>query len=160
MRPGQSLDLTEHTQNNRNQELDDGKVEDTNKNNKEKVCPLCSIPDREVLAEFPRWKLARTKTMKRHRERLMLYHKEHAKILDEQSVGEAYMLLLTLGQKFFSYTRRWGIFEPVYATVPDHWHRVASDLDSGSEDYEQILKTPRLVIDTEQITIDRVTPTP
>src|SRR5207249_64937 len=24
-------------------------------------CPLCNIPDREVLAEFPRWKLARTK---------------------------------------------------------------------------------------------------
>jgi len=70
------------------------------------------------------------------------------------------MLLLTIGRKFFSYTKQWGIFEPVYATVPGHWHRVASDLDPGSEDYEQILKTPRLIIDTDQLTIDRVNPEP
>jgi hypothetical protein len=127
---------------------------------KEKPCPLCTIPDEEVLMEFPRWKLARTKTMKGHKERLMIYHKDHTKTLDEQSVGEAHMILLTIGQKFFNYTKQWGIFEPVYATVPDHWHRVASDLDLGSEDYEQILKTPRLIIDTDQMTIDRVKPQP
>ena|SRR2546425_11250625 len=123
---------------------------------KEKPCPLCTIPREEVLMEFPRWRLARTKTMKGHKERLMIYYRDHAKTLDEQSVGEAHMILLTIGRKFFSYTRQWGIFEPVYATVPDHWHRVASDLDLGSEDYEQILKTPRLIIDTDQMTIDRV----
>jgi hypothetical protein len=126
----------------------------------EKPCPLCTIPREEVLMEFPRWRLARTKTMKGHKERLMIYHKDHAKTLDEQSVGEAHMILLTLGQKFFSYTKQWGIFEPVYATVPDHWHRVASDLDPGSEDYEQILKTPRLIIDTARMTINRVKPEP
>jgi hypothetical protein len=127
---------------------------------KEKPCPLCTIPLEEVLIEFPRWRLARTKTMKGHKERLMIYYKDHAKTLDEQSVGEAHMILLTIGQKLFSYTKQWGIFEPVYATVPEHWHRVASDLDPGSEDYEQILKTPRLIIDTDQMTIDRVKPEP
>jgi hypothetical protein len=127
---------------------------------KEKPCPLCAIPHEEVLMEFPRWRFARTKTMKGHKERVMIYHKDHAKTLDEQSVGEAHMILLTVGQKFFSYTKQWGIFEPVYATVPDHWHRVASDLDPGSEDYEQILKTPRLIIDTDRMTIDRIKPEP
>jgi hypothetical protein len=127
---------------------------------KEKPCPLCTIPRDEVLMEFPRWRLARTKTMKGHKERVMIYYKDHAKILDEQSVGEAHMILLTVGQKFFSYTKQWGIFEPVYATVPEHWHRVASDLDPSSEDYEQILKTPRLIIDTDRMTIDRVKPEP
>jgi hypothetical protein len=127
---------------------------------KEKPCPLCTIPSEEVLMEFPRWRLARTKTMKGHKERLMIYHRDHVKTVDEQSVGEAHMILLTIGQKFFSYTAQWGIFEPVYATVPDHWHRVASDLDPGSDDYEQILKTPRLIIDTDQMTIDRVKPEP
>jgi len=126
----------------------------------ERPCPLCTIPGKEVLMEFPRWRLTRTKTMKGHRERLMIYYRDHVKTLDEQSVGEAYMLLLTIGRKFFSYTKQWGIFEPVYATVPDHWHRVASDLDPGSEDYEQILKTPRLIIDADQMTIDRVKPEP
>jgi len=96
--------------------------------------------------------------MKQHRERHMLYFREHVKTLDEQSIGEAYMLLLTIGRKYFSYTDRWTVFGPVYATVPDHWHRVASDLNPGSEDYEQILKTPRLIIHTDQMTIERANP--
>ncbi len=121
-------------------------------------CPLCNIPDREVLAEFPRWKLARTKTMKRHREWLMLYHRKHVKMIDEQSIGEAYMLLLTIGRKYFSHTDQWAVFEPVYATVPEHWHRVASDLDENTEDYEQILKTPRMIIGNHEGTISRVFP--
>ncbi len=92
-------------------------------------CPLCKIAQREVLEEYPRWRLARTKTMKGHRERLMLFHREHLKTLDEQSIGEAYLLLMGIGSRFFSYVTEWAIFEPVYATVPNHWHRVASDLD-------------------------------
>src|SRR5712691_680721 len=125
---------------------------------REARCPLCSISGAEVLAEFQRWKLARTKTMKGHKERLMLYHKEHLKTLDEQSIGEAYILLSKIGSKFFSYTDKWAIFEPVYATVPDHWHRVASDLDESAQDYLQILKTPRMIIDNNEGTIVRANP--
>jgi hypothetical protein len=125
---------------------------------KEPSCPLCKIAGDEVIAEFPRWKLARTKTMKGHKERLMLYHKEHLKILDEQSIGEAYILLSKIGSKFFSYTDKWAIFEPVFATVPDHWHRVASDLDESALDYQQILKTPRTIIDNKEGIVSRVTP--
>ena len=122
------------------------------------TCPLCKIPEAEVLAEYPRWKLARTKTMKGHKERLMLYHKEHLKTLDEQSIGEAYLLLSRVGPRFFSYTDRWAIFEPVYATVPGHWHRILSDLDKSAEDYEQILRTPRTIIDNKRGTILRENP--
>ena len=120
-------------------------------------CPLCKIPDAEVLVEYPRWKLARTKTMKGHRERLMLYHKEHLKTLDEQSIGEAYLVLSKIGSKFFSYADSWAIFEPVYATVPSHWHRVASDLDENAQDYQQILKTPRTIIGRDG-TVSRTNP--
>ncbi len=88
----------------------------------------------------------------------MLYHREHLKTLDEQSVGEAYIMLLRIGSKFFSYTDKWAIFEPIYATVPDHWHRVASDLDERAEDYQQILKTPRMIIDNYDGTISRAYP--
>jgi hypothetical protein len=121
-------------------------------------CPLCKIPPGEILAEYPRWKLARTKTMKGHTERLMLYHKEHVETLDEQSIGEAYMLLSRIGSKFFSFTDRWAIFEPVYATVPHHWHRIASDLDVNAQDYVQILKTPRTIISNKDGTISREAP--
>ncbi len=121
-------------------------------------CSLCNIPQREVLMEFQRWKLVRTKTMKGHKERLMLFHKEHVRAVDEGSVGEAYLLLMKAGSKFFSYTDKWAIFEPVYATVPDHWHRVASDLDESAQDYGQILKTPRMIIDNHEGTIFRAYP--
>jgi hypothetical protein len=88
----------------------------------------------------------------------MLLHKEHVRTLDEGSIGEAYLLLMKTGSKFFSYTDRWAIFEPVYATVPDHWHRVASDLDENAQDCGQILKTPRMIIYNHQGTISRVFP--
>lgn len=123
-------------------------------------CPLCKISQAEVLTEYERWKLARTKTMKGHRERLMLFHKDHVRTLDEGSIGEAYILLMEAGSKFFSYTNSWAIFEPVYATVPDHWHRVASDLDEKAQDYDQILKTPRMIIDNHQGTVSRAYPNP
>jgi hypothetical protein len=122
------------------------------------LCPLCRISQGEVLAEFERWKLARTKTMKGHKERLMLYHRDHTKTLDEGSIGEAYLLLMKIGSKFFSYTDKWAIFEPVYATVPDHWHRIASDLDKNAEDHAQILKTPRMIIDNHDGTLSREYP--
>ena len=76
--------------------------------------------------------------------------------LDEGSIGEAYMLLAQAGSKYFAFAEKWAVFEPVYATVPDHWHRVASDLDSNAEDHEQILKTPRTIIDNVKKTIVRV----
>ena len=88
----------------------------------------------------------------------MLYHKGHLRVLDEQSIGEAYLLLSKIGTKFFSYTRKWAIFEPVYATVPSHWHRVISDLDESAQDHQQILKTPRTIIDNRDGTISRVNP--
>ncbi len=110
-------------------------------------CPLCNITPAEVLEEYPRWRLVRTKTMKGHKERLMLLHKGHVRSLDEKSVEEAYRLLLKVGRRYFSYAKEWAIFEPVFATVPDHWHRVASDLDASASDYDQILKTPRTIVD-------------
>ncbi|MBO0888307.1 hypothetical protein J2P12_04320 [Candidatus Bathyarchaeota archaeon] len=96
--------------------------------------------------------------MKGHRERLMLMRREHIKDLDEQSIGEAFMLILSAGKRFFSYTKEWAVFEPVYATVPAHWHRVASDLAPDADDHEQILKTPRLVIDNETMSITSIVP--
>src|SRR5256886_17283517 len=93
--------MTDHIQSLGNPQMENSQTLTIEQDHKSNSCPLCNIPDQEVLAEFPRWRPARTKTMKRHRERLMLYHKEHVKTLDEQSIGEAYMLLLTIGRKYF-----------------------------------------------------------
>lgn len=94
--------------------------------------------------------------MKGHKERLMLLHKEHLKTLDEGSVGEAYLLLERIGSKYFSYSDKWAIFDPDFATIPDHWHRVASDLDKKAQDYRQILRTPRMIIENHAGKITRI----
>ena len=96
--------------------------------------------------------------MKGHRERLMLLYKGHVRSLDERLVGEAYALLMRIGSRFFAYTDKWAIFDPDFATIPAHWHRVASDLDENSEDYDQILKTPRTIIENHEGSVSRVLP--
>ncbi len=118
-------------------------------------CPLCNLSKEEVISEWPNWVLARTKRMKGHKERLMLCHKDHVRAVDERAVAEAYMTLFSVGMKMFHYTRYWAIFEPTFATIPEHWHRVCSDIDPVAEDYSQILNTPRLVIDNKTMSVLR-----
>jgi len=120
------------------------------------TCPLCQIPTGEILIDHQRWLIVRTKTMKGHRERIMLYIREHKKELgSEQEIGEAYIYLYHIGRKLFEYTRFWAILEPTFATVPDHWHRIATDLNPKAEDAKQVLRTPRLNVDNELMSVER-----
>ncbi len=121
-------------------------------------CPLCRISEKEVLVDFDRWRLVRAKNLKGHRERLMLVSKSHSIQLDEGSIGEAYLLLNSAGQRFFGYADEWAIFESDFASIPDHWHRIASDLDVNADDFQQILKTSRTIISNRGEKISRVFP--
>lgn len=85
----------------------------------------------------------------------MVYTREHIDKPSEQDIGEAYIYLFFVGRKLFSYTDYWTIMEPTYATVKDHWHRVASDMSVDSDDYLQILNTPRLKVNNKLLTIER-----
>lgn len=80
------------------------------------------------------------------------------KQLDEGSIGEAYLLLNSIGQRFFGYTDKWAIFESDFATIPDHWHRIASDLVENADDFHQILRTSRTRISNREGKISRVLP--
>ena len=120
--------------------------------------PLCKIPLKEVLVDVDPWSLVRAKNLKGHRERLMLVSKRHSKQLDEGSIGEAYLLLNSIGQRFFGYTDKWAIFESDFATIPDHWHRVASDLVENADDFQQILRTSRTRISNREGKISWVLP--
>jgi hypothetical protein len=133
-------------------------VESKDSHTKMVDCPLCKIPLKEVLVDFDRWSLVRAKNLKGHRERLMLVSKRHSKQLDEGSIGEAYLLLNSIGQRFFGYADQWAIFESDFATIPDHWHRIASDLDANADDFQQILKTSRTIISNRGERISRLFP--
>jgi hypothetical protein len=133
-------------------------VESKDSHTKMAACRLCKIPLKEVLVDFDRWSLVRAKNLKGHRERLMLVSKRHSKQLDEGSIGEAYLLLNSIGQRFFGYADQWAIFESDFATIPDHWHRIASDLDANADDFQQILKTSRTIISNRGERISRLFP--
>ncbi len=102
-------------------------------------CRLCSIVASEKgLYEDDVVKVMRTKNLKGHRERIMVVALAH----DFTPWVETYMLkvLEDEGRKLFDYTYKFIILATDYASVPDHPHFIASDLEA-SEDHRQILGT-------------------
>jgi hypothetical protein len=61
--------------------------------------------------------------------------------LPYKAVERALDILEEMGRKLFSYTPKFVIMDSTFATINDHWHLVATDLDSKSEDFNQILST-------------------
>jgi hypothetical protein len=83
----------------------------------------------------------RTKTLKGHRERIMIVYRKHEHTISYKAVERALDILSKIGRKVFSYTPKFVIMDSTFATINDHWHLVASDLDPKSEDFNQILAT-------------------
>ena len=50
-------------------------------------------------------------------------------------------ILCKIGRKVFSYTPKFVIMDLTFATIKEHWHLAATDLDPESEDFDQILAT-------------------
>jgi len=79
----------------------------------------------------------------------MIVYKDHQRELPQSAVEHALDMLREIGMKLFSYTPKFVIMDSTFASIPDHWHLVASDLDPKGEDFDQILATRWIkVIDT------------
>jgi hypothetical protein len=83
----------------------------------------------------------RTKTEKGHRERIMIIFKRHEHTLSQRAYEHALDILTNIGKEVFGYTPKFVIMDTTFATINDHWHLVATDLDPKSEDFNQILAT-------------------
>lgn len=83
----------------------------------------------------------RTKTEKGHRERIMIVFRRHEHTAPLRAYEHALDVLTKIGRRVFSYTPEFMIMDTTFATVNDHWHLVATDLDPQSEDFNQILAT-------------------
>ena len=87
-------------------------------------------------------KILRTKNLKGHKERIMVLSRKH--IIEESSRNalDAHMIrtLQDVGKEVFKYTYKFVIVSTDFATIPDHPHFIASDLEPA-EDYEQLLGT-------------------
>lgn len=106
-------------------------------------CPLCELNMKEekVYFEDDFFTVLRTKKLKGHRERVMIVYKRHEHELPYRAVEHALDMLTKIGRQLFSYTPKFVIMDSTFATINDHWHLVASDLDPKSEDFNQILAT-------------------
>ena len=117
-------------------------------------CPLCNL-DLEKEKKFYEDKsfiVIRTKTEKGHRERIMIVYKRHEHTLPQRAYEHALDILTNIGKEVFNYTPKFVIMDSTFATINDHWHLVATDLNPKSEDFNQILGTRWIkVIDNTMI---------
>jgi hypothetical protein len=107
-------------------------------------CPFCKIPLNEpetIYYDDGLFFVCDTLDKKMHRARIMVVYIPHEKEIPEELEELALKILEAVGREVFSYTDKFVIMDSTYARFPDHWHRVASDLDLDAEDYQQILKT-------------------
>jgi len=105
-------------------------------------CPLCELDLRKenVYFEDNSFVVLRTKDMKGHRERIMIVYKQHQHTLPRGAFERSLDILSKVG-RVFSYTPKFVIMDTTFATINDHWHLVATDLDPKSQDFDQILAT-------------------
>jgi hypothetical protein len=106
-------------------------------------CPFCQLNlDREqVYHEDRSFVVLRTTDLKGHRERIMVIYKQHEHTIPYKAYEHALDLLSNVGKKVFSYAPKFVIMDSTFATINDHWHLVATDLNPNSEDFTQILAT-------------------
>jgi len=106
-------------------------------------CPLYNLDlqKEKIFYEDDSFIVLRTKKLKGHRERIMIVYKQHQPIITEEEYERALNILSKIGRKVFKYTPKFVIMDSTFASINNHWHLVASDLDPKSEDFEQILST-------------------
>ena len=107
-------------------------------------CPLCVAVDKEeTIYSDDKVKILETKNLKGHKRRIMVIWTKHNDITLKR-IDFDYMAdkLEEIGKQAFSYTYKFVIMSSKFATIRDHWHLVASDLEPNSEDFYQMLGTP------------------
>jgi hypothetical protein len=106
-------------------------------------CPLCNLDlkKEKKYYEDECFIILKTKTAKGHRERIMIIYRQHRHTIPQKAYEHALDTLTRIGKRIFSYTPKFVIMDTTFATINDHWHLVATDLDPKSQDFNQILST-------------------
>jgi hypothetical protein len=100
------------------------------------------VNEKEVLFANRQITIANTKDKQRHKARIMVLSNRHVEAVPEQFYTYALGALVEVGKSVFRYTSKFVVFDSTYESNQDHWHLVASDLDSTADDFEQMLATP------------------
>ncbi|MEM2104100.1 MAG: hypothetical protein QW717_04340 [Candidatus Bathyarchaeia archaeon] len=106
-------------------------------------CPLCSLDmqKEKIFYQDDLFIVLRTAKLKGHRERIMIVYKQHQNTISYEEYERALKIVSDIGREVFKYAPKFVILDGTFASIKDHWHLVASDLDPKSEDFDQILAT-------------------
>ena len=108
-------------------------------------CQLCLIcePRDKVYYEDNEIIVVQTKLLKGHKNRIMAVWKEHIPTKRLHGFEQIQLIntLVDVGTKVFNYTSKFVIMDETHASMPEHAHYVATDLDPNSDDFDQILET-------------------
>ena len=106
-------------------------------------CPLCSLnlKKEKIYCEDRSFIVLRTKDLKGHKERIMVVYRPHEHTIPHKAFERALDMISDIGRRVFKYTPKFVIMDTTFATINDHWHLVATDLDPKSKDFDQILAT-------------------
>lgn len=106
-------------------------------------CLLCrlDLKKEKIYYDDKSFLVLRTKNLKGHKERIMILYKQHEHTMPYKAFERALDMISDIGRRVFKYTPKFVIMDTTFATINDHWHLVATDLDPKSKDFDQILAT-------------------
>ena len=108
-------------------------------------CPLCLIPHKEpLLYEDDLIYLVSTKNLKGHKVRVMACTKRHTTqpTFEEQILADG--ILFEHMSKLMGKSD-WYIVSSKFASVPQHWHRIAMDFPLEEEEDPMFINTPKIL---------------
>jgi len=111
----------------------------------DKKCPLCSIPKYEsLLYEDDKIYLVSTKDLRGHKVRVMAVTKRHTiePTFEEQILADG--ILFEHMTKLMG-KNDWYIVSSQFASIPQHWHRIAMDFPLEEEEDPMFTKTPKIM---------------
>lgn len=114
-------------------------------------CGLCRVLKEErnlYLYEDADVVILPTKTMKGHHKRIMLLTKKHVKDLPKKVEDEFINRFIVFCKKYFDEEPTFALVESTYASIPEHWHRIACDWFGTEKEIQQLHYTPHQAIAT------------
>ena len=111
-------------------------------------CPLCrAIINEEILYQDGNIIVLETKGLKCHNKRIMAILVDHETNISPLCELVYLNSFVEFCKDYFDEEPTFALVDSTYATIKDHWHRIACDW-KGVEDLCQLLYTPHKAIQT------------
>ena len=112
-------------------------------------CKLCEAIKNEKPIYFTKnYIILPTKNLKGHHKRIMILPKAHISKLSKEEERYVNGLFKSFCKKYFDEEPTYVIVDSTYATIPEHWHRIACDWFCNNEELLQLHYTPHICIKT------------